>query len=387
MSVLPFSFGFHNEDIDEAAEETNQDTLMGERHPACGPNIQEVPAATDFEPRWHTINAMLNTLPSRISYTSIKLPPCDDSLIFQSSVAIPGKDDVSMHLPRRDFFDIKVQQMAEGRETFDAPLNKLVGLSTSDIMPNSYEGGFKTWECSVDLAAYVAASLIDRSVIKGEHHIVEVGAGSALPISTWLYFLLKHSTPTWTVIHLTIADFNQSVLELATTPNILLTWYFARAEVAPPLEGDLDITPDLLNRFTRDLSAFRINISFLSGSWGSAFSHCLNNIVKSSIKPKSQTEILASETIYSPDSIHAFTEVLVNALRNAASYGGCAKAFVAAKRFYFGVGGGVDEFIQGAREFGCDVGEVWKREPPGIATVILDVVRKEGLGCPSEGNV
>ena len=213
--------------------------------------------------------------------------------------------------------------------------------------------------------------------------MLQIGAGSALPTLTWLYFLLKHSTPTWTAIQLSIADFNQSVLELATTPNVLLTWYFARAEVAPPLEGDLYITPDLLNRFTRDLSAFRINVSFLSGNWGSAFSHCLNNIVEPSLEPKMQTEILASETIYSPASIHAFTEVLVNALGNADNDRRCAKAFVAAKRFYFGVGGGVDEFIQGARGLGCEVEEVWKREPPGVAMVILDVFRKERLGLPS----
>ena len=30
------------------------------------------------------------------------------------------------------------------------------GLSNDDIVPGVYEGGFKTWECSMDLAQYVA---------------------------------------------------------------------------------------------------------------------------------------------------------------------------------------------------------------------------------------
>lgn len=31
------------------------------------------------------------------------------------------------------------------------------GLSTDDIRPNVYEGGFKTWECSTDLANYLVS--------------------------------------------------------------------------------------------------------------------------------------------------------------------------------------------------------------------------------------
>jgi hypothetical protein len=61
MSVPPFSFGFHNEDIDEAAGETIGDTPMSEYQSGSEPNVHGVPAATDLEPRWHTINAMVRT--------------------------------------------------------------------------------------------------------------------------------------------------------------------------------------------------------------------------------------------------------------------------------------------------------------------------------------
>lgn len=43
--------------------------------------------------------------------------------------------------------------MAEDRTLDDA---STTGLSTDDIKPNIYEGGFKTWECAVDLAKYLA---------------------------------------------------------------------------------------------------------------------------------------------------------------------------------------------------------------------------------------
>lgn len=35
--------------------------------------------------------------------------------------------------------------------------NTLAGLSTEDdLTPGVYEGGFKTWECAIDLAKYLA---------------------------------------------------------------------------------------------------------------------------------------------------------------------------------------------------------------------------------------
>ena len=33
------------------------------------------------------------------------------------------------------------------------------GLSADDIKPKIYEGGFKTWECAVDLAQYLGCAI------------------------------------------------------------------------------------------------------------------------------------------------------------------------------------------------------------------------------------
>jgi protein-histidine N-methyltransferase len=52
------------------------------------------------------------------------------------------------------------------------------------------------------------------------------------------------------------------------------------------------------------------------------------------------TFVIASETIYSPSSLSAFTEAMIGILSRVRS----GKAVVAAKRVYFGVGGSVDTF-------------------------------------------
>lgn len=51
----------------------------------------------------------------------------------------------------------------------------VVGLSTDDITPNVYEGGFKTWECAVDLAGHLFGSLSKGWELGGRDvHVVEV---------------------------------------------------------------------------------------------------------------------------------------------------------------------------------------------------------------------
>ena len=40
----------------------------------------------------------------------------------------------------------------------------------ADLVPGTYEGGLKTWECALDLAAY-----LDRDVLKAQAGVAEVG--------------------------------------------------------------------------------------------------------------------------------------------------------------------------------------------------------------------
>lgn len=174
---------------------------------------------------------------------------------------------------------------------------------------------------------------------------------------------------------MSVADFNMSVLECTTLPNMLLTWFFARSRVVPPREGDLEITENLIARFTKDLSDKSIYVSAITGSWGYRFSTLIEPFDEHHRRRQGiKTTILASETLYSPESILTFTEVLMRSLRKSAEAGGSAEALVATKRIYFGVGGGVEEFHKVLAEHGGKATEVWKSKGEGVGRVILKVV-------------
>lgn len=107
---------------------------------------------------WLTIlSSQLSTLPSKISY---------------STVHITTRNGSKIDIPRRELFDIRAQLMAEDSED-DHDL--LSGLGKDDIKTNVYEGGFKTWECSMDLAKLISDDPgIDNGTTDRRVHCIEV---------------------------------------------------------------------------------------------------------------------------------------------------------------------------------------------------------------------
>ncbi|KAL8678570.1 MAG: hypothetical protein Q9186_005073 [Xanthomendoza sp. 1 TL-2023] len=343
----PFRFDFgQNDDIDE-----DNSTENDQYHEAA--NQQQEDAR--IMPCLHTLDDLLSTLLSTISYNTF-------------TIQSPGHGNIT--LARRELFDIRAQLMAEDTGLDDS---STAGLSTDDIKPNIYEGGFKTWECSVDLTNYLASHNKDLlQHLSGPCTIIELGAGTALPSLLLFHLLLSGpsstSPPRRTFV---LADFNPSVLQLATIPNILLTW--ARASNLISSEpGDLDITSDVLLSFRQALTERNVVIRALSGSWGSEFS---SQAIPESAEGLEDVLILASETIYSPKSTLAFTETLLDLMRKSQEGGGRATALVAAKKVYFGVGGGVDEFLYVMKELGGAGEIVWSTEGmgSGVGRCILEV--------------
>ncbi len=86
---------------------------------------------------------------------------------------IESPDGKRVGIPRRELFDVRLQLMAE--DNLD-PSEPLAGLDEADIKTSVYEGGFKTWECALDLAKL----LLDRGPRKDlddlyrVNHVVEV---------------------------------------------------------------------------------------------------------------------------------------------------------------------------------------------------------------------
>lgn len=273
----------------------------------------------------------------------------------------------------------------------------------SDLVPRVYEGGMKTWECSLDLAGYVS----DEGV-RGKR-ILELGCGTAIPSLAILQKLLNEDPPSPqgdnTVFHL--QDYNSSVLEFVALPNVILVWFFSkageayRATIPPPspkpasksklpdvsnitLEsvpeedeeeaeipeqppvthdphafnitepGDLSFTPALRSAFLDSLAAHHIELRFFSGPWDG-------------FNPATPYDlVLTSETIYQPTSVPS----LVRLLRDAS--GSSGKCLVAAKMVYFGVGGGIREFEQVLEKGGGSAKCVWEQRE-GVGRSIMQV--------------
>jgi protein-histidine N-methyltransferase len=114
-------------------------------------------------------------------------------------------------------------------------------------------------------------------------------------------------------------------------------------------DGDLEVTPELLQAFQDDLVKRDITLNLISGPWNP---ETLPSMIPT--HPNMSVLILAAETIYSPASLDSFTTTLLQILRKVRM----AKALVAAKRVYFGVGGSVDDFKGKIGDGGGVVAEV-----------------------------
>lgn len=74
--------------------------------------------------------------------------------------------------------------MAEDSAGQDSNEELIAGLEEGDIKPNFYEGGFKTWECALDLARLVASEDAFGDSPE-DRHIIEVCA-----ILVWIAFVV-----------------------------------------------------------------------------------------------------------------------------------------------------------------------------------------------------
>lgn len=127
----------------------------------------------------------------------------------------------------------------------DIELNKVVVESDeaaldreSDIVPGVYEGGYKVWECSVDLAIFI----LQRKCQLPDHgagRVIELGCGHGFPgIAALKVGYTK----------VVFSDLNAEVIDQATWPNVFLNCRDFMADVRC-YSGDWDaLSSTLLNR-------------------------------------------------------------------------------------------------------------------------------------------
>ncbi|KAG1731721.1 hypothetical protein EDB19DRAFT_1737026 [Suillus lakei] len=306
----------------------------------------------------------LNSLPSKISY---------------SPITIPLANGGELSLPRRDLFDARFQLISQNADDLDASQQPSISNARSalhfldapsDLVPLVYEGGLKTWECSLDLASHLDG--IGSQFDARGKRVLEIGCGTSIP-SLYILHRIFSSPPSQNQTHIHLQDYNASVLELVTIPNIILTWYLSEAaetyrkseeQADPPLE--LNISENLKDAFLQSLMTYGVNLRFFSGSWDT---FDLRN------SGGSYNLVLTSETIYRMESLPSLTAIMRGAC-NAEGPNGVDDylCLVAAKVLYFGVGGGVAEFVRCVRDLekGGTVETVWEKTQ-GVERRVMSV--------------
>ncbi|CCM05093.1 uncharacterized protein FIBRA_07300 [Fibroporia radiculosa] len=405
-----FKFNFDIADCDEYPNSDPLDAPVSttpDSHSApSGPASLNKPEANCVE---HDLTSLLHTLPSVISFSPLVIP-------------LPsGNTSDVVKLARRDLFDARFQLISQddvnkgctsrGTELSAAEKDLEFIDTPSDLVPGVYEGGLKTWDCALDLVDHLHDAFGDATewCLEGKH-ILELGCGTAVPSLYIVHRLFSGSPPSIDadeiLVHL--QDFNTLVLQLVTLPNIILAWYMSPAslpfratpttEELPPAEptepGTLPLTPSLILAFLESLKTYHLQLKFFSGSW-----ECFDV----GATRGGYDIILTSETIYRLDSLPALIRVMRQAclechppshldfgeetsgthdlekstsglsLEPTSESGPPYVCLVAAKRVYFGVGGGVAEFVQAVDLAGGKVTMVWERLE-GVKRVVMKII-------------
>ncbi|EXJ74249.1 uncharacterized protein A1O5_02545 [Cladophialophora psammophila CBS 110553] len=434
---MSFSFGFSGDDIEDDGEEAQEHEALASRiseYTLSDPGKSSPPHSNiTVHPERHLLEELLASLPSQISYSKLHIARPANHGIADANSAADDNDNTVTRLSRRSVFDIRAQLMAEANpsaEEEDTAQTLLSGLESGDLSSGIYEGGFKTWECALDLASLVNsefdhAAVCDRPPgdFAEDWEIVELGAGSAVPSLMFMHKFLERRRGRKVTedgggsLKITLCDYNADVLRLATAPNVFLNYLFASGKVTARDEdswegGDLDLEAlggeTFVNKTIRDMASDKMSFDFISGGWGPEFLELVSSpdakgasslsgsqlqagdMAKNQRRPTNLL-ILASETIYSPTSIKTFSETVLNLLLASSYYrrSGAGtragpetetdtappgpKAWVAAKRVYFGVGGGVDEFVSEMDRLG------------GRSRVVMDTTTKDAAAGGGEG--
>nr|SVE77826.1 EOG090X0C09 [Daphnia lumholtzi]SVE78455.1 EOG090X0C09 [Daphnia lumholtzi]SVE79083.1 EOG090X0C09 [Daphnia lumholtzi] len=183
--------------------------------------------------------------------------------------------------------DLKqVEELAISQKSEEYGSLKTAIEMNSDVISGVYEGGLKIWECTLDLLDYLNKEPVPFDGLD----VLDLGCGTGL---LGMHALRKGAQS----VH--FQDYNAEVLSLCTIPNVIL-----------------NNSPDV-----------RSKTKFFAGDWGS-LRH----------KLKSYDIILTSETIYNPENYGKLIKIFEEMVKKN------GVIYVAAKHFYFGVGGNVYEF-------------------------------------------
>ena len=202
--------------------------------------------------------------------------------------------------------------MKEGSLQAKGPWRQPSGLeraqeANSDLIAGVYEGGMKIWECAIDLATFLLTNKTSRCLGK---RVIELGCGVGLP---GVCAVLQAAQL------VAFQDYNAEVLTSRTIPTAFYNG-------------------TLRNGQFQNVEEFSKVCQFCYGDWGML----VQKMSQNDFQWKHGFDvILSSETIYCRENYHKFLSAVKYFLEPS------GVVYLAAKSYYFGVGGSVAEF----REF------------------------------------
>ncbi|KAK9287994.1 hypothetical protein L1049_016439 [Liquidambar formosana] len=227
-------------------------------------------------------------------------------------------------------------------------------LSNSDLVPGKYEGGLKLWEGSLDLVKAIRSEVQDGQLSFTGKRVLELGCGHGLP---GVFACLKGAA----VIH--FQDFNAEVLQSLTIPNV-------NANLIKNTQ------PSATNVTERNTGT-GTEVRFFAGDW-SEIHHLLPLVYDNKKDLNGHPEpnpslgydvVLMAETVYSISTLQNLYELIIKCMNRPHGV-----VYMAAKKHYFGVGGGTRRFLSVVEKDGIlaanlvaevadgssNVREVWK---------------------------
>ncbi|XP_050536929.1 histidine protein methyltransferase 1 homolog [Daktulosphaira vitifoliae] len=184
----------------------------------------------------------------------------------------------------------------------------------SDLVPGVYEGGYKLWECSVDILKYLCKNV---HILK-EKSVLDLGCGHGL---LGILALISGARK------VDFQDYNKEVLVNITMNNIIL---------------------NNIKNVTK--------CKFFCGDWESY----------NSLNEDKYDLILTSETIYNVNSYDKLIKLFKNKLKPTGFI------LLIAKNYYFGVGGSINEFLNVLESFKYHVETIWS-SIDGVKKTLLKI--------------
>ncbi|XP_039951630.1 histidine protein methyltransferase 1 homolog [Bactrocera neohumeralis] len=220
----------------------------------------------------------------------------------------------------------------------------------SDLIPGVYEGGAKIWECTGDLLQYLAKTIKPQNW--HGRRVLDLGCGAGLlGIYAYICGALVH-----------FQDYNKDVLTQITIPNVMLNVKTPSKSVD---DGSAAAETEIEENF--DIESLEENLQFYSGDWWEYVELTTKN---DEDKTNKFDYILTSETIYNPQNQQKLLDTFYAKLNTN------GVVLVAAKTYYFGVGGGLrqfEELITSDKRFQFKV--VWS-SVDGVKREILELSLK-----------